>query len=452
MVTPERWLEAQAGVLGSVMIEPELAPKVVAETDAADYGGEYRSVYTALREMLADKQPIDALTVCNKLGAASEPLIRRLIEITPTAANVDAYIAACKEQSRLTALHDLGIALSGAASVDDAREQVSKAAALTVDARNSQISSAAQLIEGFWRRHEQGKPVEYLDWGIEAINANVCVGKGKYIIIGGYPSTGKSALMIQFARHMSAKRKVGIFSYETDCDTIADRLMSHAAGIDLRGIMRNDLQTTDWQRLTYTASKLYGATLDVIYASGMTASDIMAITLAKQYDVIMIDYVQLVTPQSSRRDMRSEEVAQISRQLQQLAKRHEVNVIALSQLSRPETNKKGEVPAPTLRSLRESGQLEQDADVVMLLYNTDSRDTKSARMLRIAKNKEGELGGILLHFSGATQTFRRATEDEIRRYRGLSMDAQRANGVGKLEPADADNPFKQLEITKEKTQ
>lgn len=443
MVMKDRWLDAQVGVIGSVLIEPELAPRVIAETDAGDYTGDCLAIYNALRAMLAAKEPIDAMTVRNKLGLASAPVLKQIMCETPTSANVDAYIAACKEQSRLTQIQRLASALVSADTLEKARDISAKISVLTVESRGNRVSTMHDLLDGFMERHRTDKPVEYLDWGIAAINDNIHVGKGKYILLGGYPSDGKTALMLQLARHMSGKHRVGLFSLETDPDTISDRLVSHASQVPLRKIMKNDLLPTDWQRIMPPVQSMYDNRLEMIEASGMTASDITAVCLARNFDVVFIDYIQHVKPEGRKNSTRAEDVAEISRQFQHLAKRHKVNVIALSQFNRPEARRDGTVPAPTIHSFRDSGQLEQDADVAMLLYRTQGDAPKSPRMLRVVKNKEGELGKLLLRFDGATQTFSRAVHDEIERY---AAQSKRETRLGALEPATEDNPFRQQEL------
>ncbi len=432
------WLEAQVGVLGSVLIEPSLAAKVVAETDEGDYTGDCRSIYRAITELLAAHEPVDAMTVRSRLGPDSEPAIRRMMELTPTAANVSAYIAAAKEQARLLALQRIGADLMASISLDDARELISKASALTVDRRGFAASTMAQMMDDFMTRHGENKQTEFLDWGLPAINDYIHITKGKYIILGGYPSDGKSALMAQWAVHMAKTQRVGIFSLETDAETLENRIVSHIAKTSLGKIIRNDLRLGEWQTITGAISRYYGIDLSMIDAAGMTAQDIAATAMAKRFDIVFVDYLQLIDPGTRYRGSRAEEVAGISRTLQRLAKKQRINVVALSQLSRPESGKSGSIPAPTMRSLRESGQLEQDADVIMLLYRQEPTARSSPRMLQLAKNKEGESGvAIKLQFDGGTQTFYRNAYDEVER---VTARARRDSRISELQPAE-DVPF-----------
>lgn len=427
------WLDAQVGVLGSVLISPELAAQVVAETDEGDYTGDCLSIYRAVASLLAAHEPVDAMTVRNKLGPASEPVLRRMMELTPTAANVSAYISAAKEQARLLSLQCIASELLSCVSLDAAKDLVGKASALTVDRRGFMTSTMAQMMDDFMTRHSADAETVFLDWGLPAINDYIRVTHGKYIILGGYPSDGKSALMAQWAVHMAKEQRVGIFSLETDAETLENRIVSHISKTSLGKIIRNDLRLAEWQSINGAISRHYGLQLSMVDAAGMTAQDIVATAVAKQFDVVFVDYLQLIEPGTRYRGSRAEEVAGISLTLQRLAKKQHINVIALSQLSRPESSKSGSIPAPTMRSLRESGQLEQDADVIMLLYRQEPTARNSPRMLQIAKNKEGESGiAIKLLFDGSTQTFSRSAYDEVSR---VTAKVTRENRLSDLQPA-----------------
>ena len=440
-----KWTDAQTSVLGSVLIEPDLAPRLLSETSVADYSGEHRTVYQAIAALIADGSPVDAVTVGAKLGAAYKQMLVALMELTPTAANFDSYVEIVKEQSRLTALHKLAVELTGAVTLDDARGILSKAQDVATDASNKRVFTMMQMLQDFFTEHQETKR-EYISWGIGALDDKVYADRGDVVVIGGYPSDGKSALMLQTAYHIAEKHRVGIFSFETSRKKLTDRLVSHVMGLNFGKIKRSDLRMEDWHRVTAGADSFTKHGIEVIEAAGMTVNDILGITLSHRFDVIYIDYVQLISAEHYRRGgTRSEEVAEISKALHVMAQRHNVMVVELSQLSRPEGKKGGTIPAPTLSSLRESGQLEQDADVVMLLYRTNPAAQNSPRELYVAKNKEGELGHFELQFDGKTQTFSRSTYSEISRLAGKGLRETRAEASEFTEPS-ADNPFRQDEL------
>ena len=196
----------------------------------------------------------------------------------------------------------------------------------------------------------------------------------------------------------------------------------------LRKIKTNDLTETEMLALNRSAEELYSLPIEFYSAGGMTVNDIQARTLANRYQVVIIDYLQLI--RSGGRDLR-EQVTAISKGLHTMCQAHGVCVIALSQLSRPEKDK-GKLVPPSMSSLRESGQIEQDADIVMLIYKEDPNDPRSRRYLKIAKNKEGELDRLLLDCDGGTQTLSQSKSESYR-----EINAQL--GTGKIAASRAHN-------------
>ena len=399
------WLDAQVGVLGSVMIEPELAPRMIAELRASDFGAEVRGVYDAVAAMVRDGEPVDAMTVRNRLGEGSTELLKQIIGATPTSANYSAYAAACKEQARLSALRALAGELSGAQTLAEARDALGKMQDAATERDEARIVNLSRALTGFFEDHQQARR-EYIDWGIDTLNDKLFASPGNVIVLGGYPSDGKSAMMLQLAYHLGQKHRVGIFSFETDAGTLTDRMVAHAAGLALGDIKHNDLGMADWKQITKISKDFTGRSVEIIEAAGMTAHDILGQTISRRFEIIMIDYVQLISGPGKREGTRQEELAEISKALAVMARRQKILVVELSQLTRPQAVK-GETPPPTMRSLRESGQLEQDADAVLLLYREHPDKNDSPRILFVAKNKEGRLGAVKLDFDGKTQTFRR---------------------------------------------
>lgn len=178
-----------------------------------------------------------------------------------------------------------------------------------------------------------------------------------------------------------------------------DRIMAAQAKIPLAKIKRRELDAQDWDAIRDAGSQLTKRSLDLVRASGMTVADIRAQVLQKKYQVIFVDYLQLVQAKGTGR---YEQVTAISMGLHTLAQDLGVAVIALAQLSRPEKGT-GQMKPPNMTSFRESGQIEQDADVAMLLYPEDPNDNGSQRVLKVSKNKEGGKFAMDLAFDGQTQ-------------------------------------------------
>lgn len=202
---------------------------------------------------------------------------------------------------------------------------------------------------------------------------------------------------MQFALALTDKYRVGYFTLETNQKKLTDRLVAHMAQVPLSLIKECRLDGEDARRAVDAAKRLSRLDLDIISASGMTVRDIQAVTLNKRYQVIFVDYLQIISAQGKNR---YEQVTNISIGLHTLAQSHGVAVFALAQLSRPEKTN-GKLQPPNMASFRESGQLEQDADAALLLWPADPNDNRSNRVLKIAKNKENERDKLELAFSGS---------------------------------------------------
>ena len=405
MVT-EVGYEAQVGVLGSILLEPGLVGQVMAQVRAEDFTSPvYRTIYQAITGLFLEGKAVDPVLVRERLsgiGAIGETLYQ-IMTLTPTAANVWEYIAELKKQAALAALREIGQRLETVLVLEDARELVDRANGVFSSRPGAERLSARELVEDFMDRHGEGKHPDYLTWSLPKLDDRMYTERGDLVLLGGYPSAGKTALALRFAWHMARTLRVGFYSLETGASKLGDRSVASIAGIDMGAIKRSVLSNEDWTRLADHAEAMAGCSLDLIPAGGMAVRDIQADALAHRYEVIFVDYVQLV--KAARAGNRTEAVTGISIEFHQLAQTHGITVVALSQLSRAKTTAGGEEVAPTMSSLRESGQLEQDADAILLLYKENPDKLNSRRVLYMAKNKEGEIGKLYLDFDGRTQTF-----------------------------------------------
>lgn len=404
MVRPEDWTNAQKAVIGSALIDPDAAARIMSELRPEDLSGSCRTMFEAIVSLKISGQPADPVTLLNRIGPAYSEEVSRIITETPTSANVGAYIGVCREQSRLTRLSALGTELAGAATLEDARALLQEAQAAAVE-NSAAVTDMNEALAAFFNRHQTGEH-EYIGVGMRELDERLSVDLGDVLVLGGYPSDGKTALMLQWCWHIAQKLPVGIFSFETSADKLMDRVVTQAVPeLQFTAVKRGTMGAADWKRITAESVHITQRKLQIVEAAGMTAADVLGVTLSKGYKVIALDYIQLIAPASVRKGgTRQEELAEISKSLALMARRHKLLVIELSQLVRPQRGKDGKTPAPTLSSLRESGQLEQDADVVALLYRTGTAEN-AARQLFIAKNKEGRLGRMGLKFEGERQRF-----------------------------------------------
>ena len=399
------WTGAQAAVVGSALIDPDCVPLILSSCAPEDLSGEYRTIFEAIRDLAIRGQKVDPVTVLSSVGKAYEPTVRKLITETPTAANAGAYCEVCKEQSRLTRLGAMGVELAGAATLAEAREILQRMQGVSVERDAARTVGMQAALSAFYDAHQNGEH-EYVTLGFPALDERLALDPGDVFVLGGYPSDGKTALMLQIAWHVAETLPVGIFSFETSAEKLTDRIVTQAVPeLRFTDVKRSTMDDAAWKAVTAHSVEISRRKLEIVEAAGMTAADILGVTLARGFRVICIDYVQLITPGTVRKGgTRAEEVAEISKTLALMARRHKLLVVELSQLSRPQKNAKGRTPPPTMASLRESGQLEQDADVVALLYRTGEAED-ARRELFVAKNKEGRVGRLELAFKGERQRF-----------------------------------------------
>lgn len=404
----ESLMTAAAGVLGSMLIDENAVGPMLTAVDESDFQlPEQRSVFRAIKTLYSQRRPVDGITVNEALGGSYREYLARLISETPTSANADAYAALLKKSSRLWRLRQLGTALEQAEDEDACRALIDKANLLFCERSGVRRLDMEQGFRQFFKRHDGSGRKDTLRWGFSDLDDRLNVGRGDMVVIGGYSSAGKTAFALQLAFHMARTKRVGFFSYETAADKLHDRTVACQTRTSFGRIMRNALQRDDYGQVRDMRGHLESAALELLETSGMTVSGIGAYAMANHYDVIFVDYLQKIpAAKTGRTPSEFERVTQVSSDLQQLGRTTGMTVVALSQLSRPDKGRDGKAPPPSLSSLRQSGQIEQDADVVLLLYKEYQDFAYSRRVLDIAKNKDGVAGeGMLLNFDGDKQRF-----------------------------------------------
>lgn len=401
----EDWTMAQQSVVGSVLISPEVLPMLLRRCRPEDMTGAFATIYAAMQAIFLEGRTVDPVTVIERVGPEYREIILETMKLTPTAANAETYADVCAEQARLSRLQALAGQIVNAARMEDALPAVQGMMDAAAAQHAGRVTGLMQAMVDFYDRHQAAAP-QYVPFGFPKLDKHLTAELGDVVVLGGYPSDGKSALMLQWAWALSETYSVGIFSFETQQRKLTDRLVANAAAVRLDVIKHNQLSSTEWGLVALAGQLIQKRKLEIVEAAGMTAADVLATALARRYEIVMIDYVQLVQPPQRRRGgTRNEEVAEISMALHTMAQRHRIMVVELSQLSRAQPAKGKTVAPPTLASLRESGQLEQDADVVMLLYRTRPDSPGSPRKLHVAKNKDGTTGIIDLKFNGGLQRF-----------------------------------------------
>ena len=409
-------ISAEVGVLGSMLIdEAAVGPVMMAVSEEDFLTQEAKRVFQAIRDRYARGEPVGPLLIAADLGDAYRPVLAKYIDETVTAANAEGYARALKRTSRLYRLRRLGEELSQAADEDACRALIDRGNLLLCERPGVRQLTMEQGFREFFARHDPKHPPEYVKWGLGGLDQEVHAAGGDMVVIGGYPSAGKTAFALQIAFAGAKTRRVGFFSYETAADKLHDRTVACQAQLSFRQIMTGKLEEADFQRVYELRSRLTAPGLELIEANGMTVSAIGSYAMAHHYDVILVDYLQKIPAARGGRPLNDfERVSQVSSGLQQLGRSTGKVIIALSQLSRMERRKDGSILPPTMASLRQSGQIEQDADVVMLLYKAVPDAPLSPRVLDVVKNKDGESGRhMMLDFDGDKQRFSKADQTYI---------------------------------------
>lgn len=393
--------QMQYTVIGTLIAEPKRIGALLTKLHPSDFTSlACRGLYEALGSMHFDGAPINRFTLLDRAGEAyGEAVIEAAGLYTE---DLEYYASQIHERSRLDAMQRIGEQLASAPNAETASMLISRLHALTAEKSDLAILDAAQAAAAFINS-QAAPPPDYFRWGFSELDSKLYVEPGDYVVIGGFASSGKTLLSLQFASELADTYRVGYFTIETSPKKLVDRMISNIARIPLSTIKRHDLSEAQWDNAAAASAVLSRKRIEFVPAAGMTVSDIRAIALSRRYDVIFVDYLQIVTARGANR---YEEVTNISKDLHTLAQANGITVIALAQLSRPEKTEKGKKMPPNMSSFRESGQIEQDADVALLLWPSDPDNNRSNRILKCGKNKDGERFRIELEFDGAMQTLR----------------------------------------------
>lgn len=444
---------AQQSVIGSMLIDERCVPLVLSKLTQDDFvDSRYRATFAAIRKLSLEGRPIDPVLVVDAMqgGDRYVGFLRETMECTPTAANVGEYIPKVRKAAIRRDILDCAEKLPEAD--DDGMEAlVRKMAARLSCADRMPMMTAAERIADFHSRMQSQEAPEYLPWGIPIADRCVYAELGDMILLGGYASSGKTLLSIAMATvQAKAGYRVGYYSLETSPKKMTDRQMAALSGVPLWKIKRRKFGEEEWGR--FAAAESFAASeapFDIIDASGLSADDIAGHAIGHRYQVIYVDYVQNLLAPGIRASDGYAKVTAISQAFKSFSRNTGTAVVALAQLSRPG---KDESYIPTMHSFKESGQLEQDADVAFLVYPADKKDTGSNRMFCIAKNKEGwRPNPVELAFHGDTQTMvelerpDRSVAAELSNKGNAIKQANRAAArqaqFQELRSGDEDNPF-----------
>lgn len=403
-------LRAQLSVIGSMLIDDRCVPLVLPKLTPRDFtDGTCRATFSAIQKLIQEGRPVDPVTVVDAMKGGDKYIgwVREAMEATPTAANVEAYIPVVRNSAALYRLRELADKVLQCVDLEDAEPLVRKmSSALSATDRMPRMTGP-ELAANFMERMGSRDKPQYLPWGIPTADRATYAELGDVILLGGYASSGKTLLSILMAMAQAkAGYRVGYYSLETKPEKMADRMFASLAKVSMGQIKSRTFGAYEWEKFAEAANCV--ATVcpfDVIRAAGSTVDDITTDAIGHGYQVIYVDYVQLVQVPGVRNSDRYAQVTAASQGLKTFAQSTNTAVVALAQLSRPDKEgKSGNYVPPSMHSFRESGQLEQDADVAFLVYPSDPNDNSSNRVFKIGKNKEGPRPNVELAFRGDTQT------------------------------------------------
>lgn len=396
-----RRFDAEMAVIGSLLIDPEpVAGIIFHELRPEDFGEEkYRAIYCAARDLWMDGRTLDPLIIANTIGDGTiKEVMATAMKLTPTAANVKEYARIVTEEAQLRRIRDIGTQLAlHLESMEEAKKLLAKAEGLLAEQREERVWSYKDLLEDYLEWLNDETPPDYLNWGIPPLNQMVQIAQGCFVVIGAASSTGKTAFGLQLAYNIARSgKRVGFFSYETPKRPAAIRIFANTAGVDLVKAKNKDVSQIDFAVLMREGDIAMTLPFTLEDEGGWSVDDLRARTLAARYEVIFLDYVQMV-PGDPRRP-RWEVVTETSMKLHRMAQKLGVTVIALSQVTEPERDSKGKRRSLTKEDLRESKQLANDAEAVLMMELTKPGDYESERELRVVKNKDGSLGKFWMKF------------------------------------------------------
>lgn len=453
--------QAEEAVIGAILIDAEhVLPVVVSELRPEDFSDPtLRHLYEAARGLFLEQKPVDPVTIGGAAGASEEygRLAAAIMQRTPTAANVTEYAGIVRRDARFRALQTAGWEISQARDAETALRLLREAEGLLADRENVKICSYRDMAQNFLDRMNDRTPASFLDFGFAQLNEQVRISQGRFGIIAAESSVGKTALALQIALGLARSgRRVGFFSLETSAPDAMDRIMAQTAGVALPAIKRKNLDEAWMRALAKETERSWELPFELIEAAGSTVADIRAVTLQRRYEVVFVDYVQLLQAEGENP---AQQVRTISMDLHRMSQQLDVTVIGLSQVTPPPRDAKGRRAELSKENLRESHQLIHDAEFILIMDLADRNDYQSNRILKVDKNKDGPCCRMLLRFDARHMRFEYVppvtdAEQEASRQRIETMDRNREKRAEKrareLAERDAqENAFRELEGGKE---
>lgn len=428
-------VEAEASVLGAVLIDNDAIVKISDKLSPEDfYDSRHAYIYRAIKDLYEDRKAIDVLTLSNRLKAQKRldeiggaAYLTELTNFVPTAAHVESYADLVAEKSVRRQLMRINKELT-ALALDETKKlkdliEIAESELMKVgqeQTRQSVVSIEEILDTSFERLdalHKDKKKIRGIPTGFKDLD-NVLAGfqRSDLVVLAARPSMGKTAFALNLAHNIAldAHEPVLIFSLEMSKDQLVDRLLSMESGVDAWALRTGNLTDSDFEKIGQAMGPLSEAPIFIDDTPGITVSDLRTKARReahqRQLGLVIVDYLQLLSGggRYASEGNRVQEISEISRNLKGLARELNVPVLALSQLSRSVESRPDKIPQ--LSDLRESGAIEQDADVVAFIYREEyynpETDRKKITDIMIKKHRNGPTENIELYFDNEKQRFR----------------------------------------------
>ncbi|MBQ1509626.1 MAG: replicative DNA helicase [Selenomonadaceae bacterium] len=430
---PPQNIEAEQAVLGAVLIKKEALTEVQEILKPEDFYREaHRIVYSAMEDLFINNEAVDLVTLTEQLRKKDQldkvgglAFVTALANSVPTAANVIYHAKIVREKAELRSLIDAATEIAGKAYedadevetiMDEAEKKIlSIAASRTVSDFEPIKTILMNSIDRISTLYESKGGLTGLSTGFKDLDALTSgLQASDLVLVAARPSMGKTAFTLNIAAHAAMHgHSVAFFSLEMSKEQLVQRMLCSEGAIDSQRLRTGQLEGEEWGKLIGTADKLSKAKIYIDDTPGITVMELRSkarrLKAEHGLELVVIDYLQLMQGRSARNsDSRQQEISEISRSLKALARELNVPVVALSQLSRSVESR--QVKKPMLSDLRESGSLEQDADIVMFLYREDyyDQDTENKNITEviIAKHRNGPVDTVSLFFQKEFTKFR----------------------------------------------
>ena len=431
MRIPPHSVEAEQSVLGSILLDKEAMISVSETLVPEDFYKEaHKVIYESMLKLYNSQSEIDLITLTDELrdqgyldDIGGIAYITSLSTIVPTTSNIKYYINIVKEKSisrqLISAANDIiNLGYDGSAKVEYVLENAEKKifdisqerATNDFQPINQVISEALSMLE---KLYEEKNDVTGLTTGFRDLNKKINgLQRSDLLLIAARPAMGKTAFALNLVQNAALKgdASVAVFSLEMSKEQLVQRMIASQSTVELKKIKTGTLADNDWPRITDGMAILSGAKIHIDDTPGIKISELRSkcrkLKIEKGLDLVLIDYLQLMEGEGQN-ESRQQEIAKISRSLKILAKELDCPVVALSQLSRAPEQRADH--RPMLSDLRESGSIEQDADIVMFLYRDEyynpDTEKKNIGEVIVAKNRHGETGTVELVWFGGIQKF-----------------------------------------------